>query len=112
MIPKLVKSKRPEHGAQYVVDEVSKRIQYKFNRTDHARVGRFFNVRPKKGAIDKTINEKYCEYIGASKIYVYNNAWINKVVDQLSTPEGYRRATGREPIVENSRTQQPIDIDN
>ena len=98
VIPKLVKSKRPEYGAQYVVDEVCKRIQFKFNRNDRARVGRFFNVRPKKGA-DKTINERYCEYIRASKIYVYNNAWINKVVDQLSTPEGYRQATGREPVI-------------
>lgn len=33
-----------------------------------------------------------------TKIYLYNQAWIDRVVGPVSTEEGYREAVGREPI--------------
>ena len=122
VMDKLVRIKRPEYGAKRVVAEVSKRIPFRFNpiiemlmpplleaevskripfrfnKNDHARVGRYFKVRPKKGHPDRSLNETYCDYIPASGIYVYNDLWIDKVVEQISTPNGYRQATGRDAI--------------
>lgn len=98
VMDKPVRIKRPEYGAKRVVEKVSKRIPFCFNTNDHARVGRFFKIRPKKGHPDRSLNETYCDYIPASGIYVYNDLWIDKVVEQISTPDGYRRATGRDAI--------------
>lgn len=99
ILPKSMRGPRPNLGAKHVVAEVSRRIPYKFNAVDHAAVGRFLGVRPPKGEEDRSLNEHFCDYVTAGKIYVYNQRWIDKVVEQLSTEEGFREATGREPVL-------------
>lgn len=97
VLPKLVRGPRPSLGGQQVVDEVKKRIPFRFSTADHAAVARYLKVRPERGQADASLDELFCEYVSAAKIYVYNQRWVDRVVEQVSTPEGFRAATGREP---------------
>lgn len=98
VLTKVVVPKRPEHPAMHVVRTVEERVPYRFTSNDHASAGRFFKIRPPKGEPDRSLDEKYCEYIPAVKRYLYNDGWIERLVKQLSSPEGFREATGREPV--------------
>lgn len=106
VLPKVVIPRRPEHPAMYVIDAIEEQIPYRFNSTDHAEAGRFFRIRPPRGEPDQSLDEEYCEYISAVKRYLYNDKWIDRLIGQLSTPEGFREATGREPVI---RDTQPTD---
>lgn len=99
ILPKVYRGSRPTMGASEVVTEVGRRIPYRFNTTNHAAVARFLGVRPPRGQPDRSLDEAYCEYVTAAKIYVYNQRWIDRVVEQVSSPEGYREATGKEPVL-------------
>ena len=100
VLPKVIRPQRPEYGAKYVVDEVGRHIPFRLNTNDHARAARFLKVRPERGEREESLDERYCDYISAAKIYVYNQKWIDRLVQQLSTPEGYKEVTGREPILQ------------
>ena len=106
VLTKVVVPKRPEHPAMYVIRAVGERIPYRFTTTDHANAGRFFEIRPPRGEPDRSLDEEFCEYISAVKRYLYNDKWIERLIEQLSTPEGFREATGREPV---TRDIQPTD---
>ena len=106
VLTKVVVPKRPEHAAMYVVRTVEEWIPYRFTAVDHASAGRFFNIRPPRGEPERSLDEEYCEYISAAKIYLYHEKWIERLIEQLSTPEGFREATGREPV---TRDTQPTD---
>lgn len=98
VLTKVVVPKRPEHPAMYVIRTVEGRVPYRFTVTDHASAGRFFKIRPPRGEPPRSLDEEYCEYISAVKRYLYNDKWIERLIEQLSTPEGFREATGREPV--------------
>ena len=106
VLTKVVVPKRPDHAPMCVIKAVEERIPYRFNSNDHAKASRFFKIRPDRGEPDRSLDEEYCEYISAFKRYVYNDKWIDRLVEQLSTPEGFREATGREPVI---RDTQPTD---
>ena len=106
VLTKVVVPKRPVHPAMHVVGAVEERIPYRFTPNDHARAGRFFKIRPPTGETEQSLDEEYCEYISAVKRYLYNDKWIERLIEQLSTPEGFREATGREPITQDP---QPAD---
>lgn len=103
VLTKVVVPKRPEHAAMHVVRTVEGRIPYRFTPTDHANAGRFFKIRPPKGEPDRSLDEEYCEYISAVKRYLYNDKWIERLTEQLSTPQGFREATGREPVARDTK---------
>lgn len=98
VVPKATRGPRPSTGAKEVVAEVQRRIPFRFNTIDHAAVGRYLGVRPPKGNPEGSLDELFCDYVMAAKIYVYNQQWIDRVVVQLSTADGFREATGREPV--------------
>lgn len=98
ILPKASRSPRPDKGAKVVVSEVQRRISFRFNTNDHASVARYLKVRPERRQPDKSLNEIYCEYLSAVNTYLYNQAWIDRVVEQIETPEGFREATGRNPV--------------
>ena len=106
VLTKVVVPKRPKCPAMHVVRAVKERIPYRFTANDHASAGRFFKIRPPRGESERSLDEEYCEYISAAKIYLYNEKWIERLIEQLSTPEGFREATGREPV---TRDTQPAD---
>lgn len=102
ILPKVIRPQRPEYGAKYVMDQVTKRIPYKFNSNDHAQAARFLKIRPKRGDRDQSLDGRYCDYVSAAKIYVYNQRWIDRLVGQLATEDGYREATGRAPVLQET----------
>jgi hypothetical protein len=97
VLPKAGRGPRPNIGAQQVVEEVQRRIPFRFNTNDHAAVARHLGVRPKRGEPDRSLNELFCDYVTAAKIYVYNQQWIDRVVAEVETAEGFGLATGRDP---------------
>ena len=98
ILPKVSRSSRPGLRPSDVVKEVLKRIPFKFNNQDHAKVARYLKIRPERGQPDQSLDENYCEYITSIKTYLYNQKWIDRVVEEISTSEGYKKATGRNPV--------------
>lgn len=98
ILPKAARGPRPNIGAKDVVAEVQRRIPFRFNTNDHAAVARYLGVRPERGQPDGSLDELFCDYVTAAKIYVYNQQWIDRVVETVSTVEGFRKATGRDPL--------------
>lgn len=98
ILHKVSRTPRPSLRPSDVVKEVEKRIPFKFNYTDHANVARYLKIRPEKGQPDQSLDENYCEYITSIKTYLYNQQWIDRVVEKISTPDGYENATGKNPV--------------
>ena len=84
--------------ATQVIEEVRRRTGYKFNTNQHAQVSRKLGVRPCRGEADGTLDVKYAEYVTSFKQYLYSQAWIDLLVDKLSTPEGFAGLLGAPPI--------------
>ena len=95
VLPKVVTPPRPNLIATQVVNAVSDQIPYRFTVTMHTVAARNLKVRPEKGASDETITDpRYCEWVGSVKRHLYNQAWVDRLISELSTPEGFRAATG------------------
>jgi hypothetical protein len=90
---------RGRHRPKAVAEAVQKSIPYKFSpATHHVRAWRHFRVRPKAGAKDPSATDpRYCVWDEAHEDYVYFDAWIEKLVSELMTAEGYRTVIGLEP---------------
>lgn len=99
VLPKTARGPRPSIGARDVVAEVRRRIPFRFNTNDHAAIARYLKVRPERGAQDRSLDENFRDYVSAAKIYVYNQRWIDRVVEHVSTREGFLEATGRDPVL-------------
>ena len=98
VLPKVVTPPRPNLIATQVVEAVSDRIPYRFTMTMHTAASRSLKARPPKDAADQTATDpRYCEYVGSVKRHLYNQAWIDRLASELSTPDGFRAVTGAEP---------------
>ncbi|MGD9616184.1 MAG: DUF3644 domain-containing protein [Alphaproteobacteria bacterium] len=90
----LVKYKSADETHPYkpnqVVLIVAKRSGKKFTNRNHTQAWRKFPVRPKAG--DKhpeATTKSFCVYHPAHKDYTYSEEWINFLVNQISTDEGF-----------------------
>jgi hypothetical protein len=98
VLPKVISPPRPNLIATQVVKAVRDQIPYKFNISMHTVASRNLKARPTKGAAEETATDpRYCEYVTSVKRHLYNRAWIDRLVVELSTSDGFRTATGREP---------------
>ncbi len=98
VLPKVIRPPRPSLIATQVVDAVQDRIPYRFTVTMHTAASRRLGARPSSPDADQTATDaRYCEYVTSVKRHLYNEAWIDRLVAQLSTAEGFREATGFEP---------------
>ena len=88
---------RPNFRATQVIGEVQRRTGYKFNTNLHAQVSRTLGIRPGRDEPDGTLDIKYAEYITSFKRYLYSQAWVDLLVDKLSTCEGFVDLTGLPP---------------
>ena len=84
-----------------VVAEVQRRTSFKFDTNLHAEAARRLGVRPAKGEPDRTCNIQYADFVASFKQYQYTQAWIDRLVEESATDEGFRRATGRAPLACN-----------
>lgn len=100
LLPKVARPARPNLGAKQVVAQVQSRIPFRFTVNMHATATRRLKVRPEAKAADQgTTDPRFCEYVPAVKLHLYNQAWVDRLVEQLSTPEGFLEAIGTEPLV-------------
>jgi hypothetical protein len=99
VLPRVVRPPRPNLGAKQVVKSVQENIPFRFTVTMHAWVTRRLDIRPASNATDQSKTDpKYCEYVPAAKLHLYNQAWIDRLSELLVTSKGFREAVGREPV--------------
>ena len=95
IFPKVISRPRPNLIVTQVVEAVRDRIPYRFTVTMHTAATRSLKIRLPKGAADETATDaRYCEYVGSVKRHLYNQAWVERLVSELSSPDGFRAATG------------------
>ena len=79
-----------------VAERVAARIPWHFTlHGHHARCWQFFEVRPRPKAENPRATETtYCQWDQAFGTYVYTEAWVDKLVDQLSERDRFEEVTG------------------
>lgn len=104
VIPKVLKAPpRPNLGAKTVVGDVESRIPWRLTVNQHARLTRSLGVRPPSRASDPTVTDpRYCEYVPAVKLHLYNQAWVNRLVDLLAVKEDYEALLGCAPQLQEA----------
>lgn len=97
VVTKVVKAERPNLIATQVVEAVSDRIPYRFTIRMHTAVARQLNARPPADGDQTTTDPRYCEYVTSVKRHLYSQAWVDRLVEELSVEDGFRRAVGEDP---------------
>ena len=81
-----------------VVNSVSNSIPFVFNMHHHTTAWKHFNVRPKqRESKPESTNAKYCVYDNAHQDYLYTEAWIKKLILEMSDPMKFQQVTGKAP---------------
>jgi len=83
-----------------VVTQLQERLPFQVNMATHTDAWKHFEVRPPTRALhpERTLSE-YCIYDGVHGDHVYTKAWVEKLVRELATKEGYMNVIGREPRI-------------
>jgi hypothetical protein len=97
VLPKISMGSRPNLAAVQVIAEVERRTGFRLQSQLHCNAARHFGARPPSGEDDRTVELKFAEYITSFKRYLYTQAWIDHLVAELSSTEGFQTATGKEP---------------
>lgn len=99
VLPKVVRPPRPNLGAKDVAAAVEERIPYKFNTYQVVTAARALGVRPEGDAADPAATDlRYCEWVPAVKLYLYNQDWIDRLVKELSDATRYQELLGRAAV--------------
>lgn len=106
VLPKVAMGARPNLAAMTVIEEVQRRTGFKLNSQLHVAAARHLGARPPAGDDDKTVDLRLAEYITSFKRYLYSQAWVDALVTQLSTSNGFREATGKNPVVINPPAEE------
>lgn len=81
-----------------VVSLVTARLPFRFTMDTHTRCWRHFKVRPIKGAGEADATDQaLCRFDRLLKSYGYTQAWVDKLVNELSDPEVYKLVVGFSP---------------
>ncbi len=85
-----------ELSPMQVVAAVQQRIPYRFTSDDFTRAWRKLGVRPPGGSPtpDRTL-EQYCTYYQRHRDYGYKPAYVEKLVRECSSAEGFVELTGK-----------------
>ncbi len=66
---------------------------------EHMAAWKHFSVRPTSGTSDPSSTDaRYCVYDAAHQDYLYTQAWIDKLIRELSSPEQFELVAGHAPI--------------
>lgn len=74
-----------------VVSEVQKRVPFEFNMSLHTRLWKHFELRP-SGWVPPNGGETVAEFCipdEPTRQYVYTQAWVDKIVKEIGTPEKF-----------------------
>lgn len=87
------------HKPSQVVPLVNAKLPHRFTTNAHSRAWRHFRVRPSAGASkpEETAGQ-YCVYDKAHNDYLYTDAWIAKLVAEMSDPAGFEVVAGFTPV--------------
>lgn len=97
VLPKVGMASRPNLAASQVMAEVARRTAFKFHSQHHTHATRLLEVRPPKGEGERTLKIEYAEYITSFKRWLYTQAWIDRLVKECESAEGFEATTGRVP---------------
>lgn len=99
VLPKISRPPRPNLGAKDVINSFQERTGLRLTTTQHLDLARSLGVRPPRDAEDGTATDaRYCEYVPAAKLYLYNQAWIDRLLDAAGTEAAYRHTFGHDPV--------------
>lgn len=83
------------HKPTQAVAKIRADLPFKFNVSLHTAAWHYFKVRPKTGAPKPDATDgKYCVYDTAHNDYLYTEAWIAKLVKELSDAQAFKTITG------------------
>lgn len=78
------------HKPGRVCELVAQRSGKRFTGHNHTQAWRKFKVRPKPGAAKPgATNRDYCIYHAAHRDYTYNDAWVQFLIEKISSDEGF-----------------------
>jgi hypothetical protein len=78
-----------------VVKAVAAQIPFKFNMTHFVKAWRAEGVRPpRRNPHPERTKEQYCRYDEPHRDYTYSPAYVEHLVGNLTTAEGYRALVG------------------
>lgn len=97
IMTKVVKAERPHLIATQVVEAVGDRIPYRFTIRMHTAAARNLKARPPADGDQTATDARYCEYVTSVKRHLYSQAWVDRLVADLSTEEGFLNAVGVVP---------------
>ncbi len=84
------------HKPGEIVKRVQAAIPYRFSINHHASTWRHYKVRPAaKAAKPEVTGSTYCIYDSVHNDYLYTDAWTEKLIKDLSSEAGFRKATGK-----------------
>lgn len=94
VLTKVVRAERPHLIPTQVVDAVGDRIPFRFTTRMHALAARRLRARPAAEEDQTATDPQYCEYVTSVKRHLYSAAWVDRLVAELSTPDGFESAVG------------------
>ena len=95
VLPKVARTPRPNLGAKQVVNAVAAAIPWEFKVHHHVAVTRRLKVRPDSTGPDPAKTDpQYCEYVPAAKLHLYNQAWVDRLIVELTDGEQFKKLTG------------------
>ena len=86
------------HKPGEVVNLVAERLPYRFTMSAHTECWRHFGVRPPQSSSEpEATDQRYCRWDRLFGGYGYTDAWVEKLVRDLSDPETYEEVVGIPP---------------
>ena len=88
-----------KHRPGYVCAKISETLGIKFTASsDHVHAWKHYKVRPPSGAADRARTDaRYCVWDEAHGDYVFTDAWIRHLIDELRDPEKFIQVIGHAP---------------
>ena len=82
-----------------IVNLVGERLPYRFTMDTHTRCWKHYAVRPAGGSDQpEATDDRYCRWDRLAKGYGYTNAWVEKLVRNLSDEHTYKTVVGYPPV--------------
>ena len=82
-----------------VMNLVAERLPYRFTMDTHIRCWKHYAVRPPSDSGEpEATDDRYCRWDRLAKGYGYTNAWVEKLVRDLSEGGNYKTVIGYPPV--------------
>ena len=82
-----------------VVTKAQAQLPHKFTIASHTAAWQYFKVRPGSAATKpEATDSKYCVYDAAHKDYLYTEAWVDKLVNDLANANEFQAIVGSAPV--------------